>query len=212
VRFPSIRRRHTILHRLAGLSTAVALVISTIGIPLPSALVKDYSEPFPCMNCACGCVNAEMCWRECCCFNTQQKLAWARRNGVKVPSYLLAQAADEAHSHSDNCASPEHQQNDLAFLKPCCRERVLAARQAMCCEKRADCCEKRSVAGGVLAIQALKCQGNSLALSLLPPSLPVSELSNELPLLPQEIASSCMPNFYKPPFYDAVVPPPQRAC
>lgn len=196
------------LLKFAGILTAMAVAIATIGIPLPIPFVKDTSEPFPCMNCGCGCVNAEMCWRDCCCFTHSQKLAWANEHGVKVPEYLLTQVASEAATH---------ELDDLKNVKPCCRARALAARQASCCSNKSGCCEHKNTEPpatmpGLLAIHALKCQGNSLSLSLLPPSVPTDEIGKELPLLPQQTILLAESHLYQPPTFDAVVPPPEFAA
>ena len=198
------------LLKFAGVLTAVALAIATIGIPLQIPFAKEVGELFPCMSCGCGCVNAEVCWRDCCCYNTDQKLAWAREHNVRVPDHLLAQAAEEAQSQ---IAKFSAKADDLSDVKPCCRARVLAARQASCCSEKSGCNELKEpiLVPGVLAIQALKCQGNSLSLSLLPPSVPTDEIGTELPLLPQETILLSESHLYQPPTFDAVVPPPELA-
>jgi hypothetical protein len=210
VKFPRIPLICDFLLKFAGLLTAVALAIATIGIPLHIPFAKEVGELFPCMSCGCGCVNAEVCWRDCCCFSTDQKLAWAREHNVQVPDYLLAQAAEEAQSQFATCSAKA---DDLSGVKSCCRARVLAARQASCCSKKSGCRESKSPTfmPGVLAIQALKCQGNSLSLSLLPPSVPTDEIGAELELSPTDSVVLSENDFYQPPFFDAVVPPPERA-
>ncbi len=202
------------LLKFAGILTAVALGIATIGIPLHIPFAKEVGELFPCMSCGCGCVNAEVCWRDCCCFNTDQKLAWAREHNVQVPDYLLAQAAEEAESQIAMCSAKA---DDLSDVRPCCRARVLAARQASCCSKKSGCAGSKAddaqvAVVGVLAIQALKCQGNSLSLSLLPPSVPTDEIGTELEFSPTDCVVLSENHFYQPPFFDAVVPPPERVA
>jgi hypothetical protein len=195
------------LLKFAGVLTAVALAIATIGIPLQIPFAKEVGELFPCMSCGCGCVNAEVCWRDCCCYNTDQKLAWARKHNVQVPDYLFAQAAEEAQSQSATCSS---EANDLAHLKPCCRARIFAAKNTSCDSRQKT--QAPTPMLGVLAIQALKCQGNSLSLSLLPPSIPANEIGTEMPLLPQESIYLSESQLYQPPTFDAVVPPPEFAA
>ena len=195
------------LLKSAGVLTAVALAIATIGIPMQIPFAKEVGELFPCMSCGCGCVNAEVCWRDCCCYNTDQKLAWAREHNVQVPDYLVAQAAEEVQSQSAKCST---ETDDLAHLKPCCRARVLAAKNASCDSKQQT--QAQAHMPGVLAIQALKCQGNSLSLSLLPPSVPTDEIGTELPLLPQQSVLLSDSHLYQPPTFDAVVPPPEFAA
>jgi hypothetical protein len=57
---------------------------------------KDRSEPYPCMDRPCGCASAQQCWKKCCCFTNQQKIAWAKRAGVKVPEFVAQAAAVES--------------------------------------------------------------------------------------------------------------------
>jgi hypothetical protein len=64
---------------------------------------------------------------------------------------------------------------------------------------------------GVLALNALKCQGNSLSLSLLPPSIPTDEIGAELLLVSGETIAIPIAPAYQSPAFDAVVPPPEFA-
>jgi hypothetical protein len=83
---------------VATLSLA-AFLAATAGLPVIhpwlSPLGKDLSQPFPCQHSACGCQNAEACWRGCCCRTNRQKLAWAEEHGVKAPTYVAQQAQRE---------------------------------------------------------------------------------------------------------------------
>lgn len=184
----------------------LAVGIATLGIPLPVPYVKEIAAMFPCMNCPCGCVNAEVCWRNCCCFTNTEKIAWAEQHGATIPDYVYTQVAEEVGCDVD-----------LAELKPCCRQRVLAAQTKKTCDRsgacdKSDAENKSPLVPGVLAIHALKCQGHSLSISLLPPSIPTDEIGAELPLMPGEnfVLVECL--LYQPPFFDAVVPPPEFAA
>lgn len=197
--FPQTHLVCDFLLKFAGLLTAISVAIATIGIPLPIPFVKDTTVAFPCMNCGCGCLNAEMCWRQCCCYTHSQKIAWAESHGVTVPAEVAKSVVSQAAE-------------DLESLKPCCRVR----RQA-CQEKTrnnphpsADDVEG-NVVPGVLAIHALKCQGNSLSLTMLPPSVPVAQMVGLLPLSRGASLSLAETRLYQPPFFDAVVPPPEFA-
>ncbi|MEZ6132276.1 MAG: hypothetical protein R3C59_26745 [Planctomycetaceae bacterium] len=75
---------------------AVGCCAMWVPVPQISSPEKDRSEPYPCMDRPCGCASAEQCWKKCCCFTNQQKVAWAERNGVKVPEYVVAAAIREA--------------------------------------------------------------------------------------------------------------------
>jgi hypothetical protein len=192
--------------KAAGILTAFAVAIATLGIPLPVPAIKDIAEAFPCMDCGCGCVNADMCWRQCCCYTNSQKLAWAAKHKVQVPEFVLEQVAAEIDTDPA----------ELAQVKPCCRQRVLTAKSASCCDRQSGSCpearpQNPPAIPGVLAIHALKCQGFSLSISLLPPSVPTDEIGTELPLVPGEQVAIAGSESYQPPFFDAVVPPPELA-
>lgn len=66
--------------RLTGLLLLLSMCASLFPLPLPvrSPSGKDRSLPFPCQDRPCGCMSAAQCWRKCCCFTDQEKLAWAR--------------------------------------------------------------------------------------------------------------------------------------
>lgn len=80
---------------------AVAILLAAgccamfVPVPNVSSPEKDRSESYPCMDRPCGCASAEQCWKQCCCFTNQQKLAWAEKAGVKVPDYVVAAATRE---------------------------------------------------------------------------------------------------------------------
>ncbi len=193
------------------------MAIATLGIPLPQSELKDTSEPYPCMNCGCGCANADMCWRECCCFSTEQKLAWAKENGVRPPAFLVTQASNRACSRNEmsekSCSTKQDKEVDteLAQLKPCCRARALAARkanQSSCCQQPSEA--KKSVRlPGFIAIHALKCRGHSLSVSLLPPSIRVSTLVSAHLLDGNGMLSWPTKYLYDSPSYELVNPPPE---
>jgi hypothetical protein len=182
------------LMKFAGVLLALAVGIATIGVPLDLPFAKHIIEYFPCMSCGCGCVDAEVCWRQCCCFNTDQKIAWAREHGVAVPDFLLAEAETAPACSADA---------ELADLKPCCRKRILAARKAA---------KEQAATSGVLAIQMLKCQGMSLSFAALPPTITPPTVAAELALLPTDFVLPTITNFYEPPIFAAVIPPPEVAA
>jgi hypothetical protein len=71
------------------------------GLPLPvmsppagtaaarKLAAKDRSQPFPCMDKACGCDSAERCFSNCCCHTPAERLAWAKARGLE-PAVLVA--------------------------------------------------------------------------------------------------------------------------
>jgi hypothetical protein len=66
-----------------------------ISLPCPAAAAGS-GERYPCEHCGCGCQSAVQCWTQCSCFTFEEKVAWARRNGVPVPEYALAAEKREA--------------------------------------------------------------------------------------------------------------------
>lgn len=139
-------RRGCVLFALAG------FLAGTIGVPvpvLPSG--KDLSRPFPCMHRRCGCQTADQCWKGCCCFTNQEKLAWAAKHGVEPPAYVAAAAKREA--------SPSEKG------KSCC---AIGGEEESCCAKNSASeapasTAEQTTAGveWVLAASARKCQGHA---------------------------------------------------
>lgn len=87
---PSLRRC------LAGL-LAIAWFMASLGVfPSPAWLFPGVAqqERFPCEGCGCGCVSARQCWTQCCCHSMPERLAWAAREGVPVPSFVRPSEAD----------------------------------------------------------------------------------------------------------------------
>ena len=78
-------------------------------LPVPQLISpeKDRSKPYPCMDRPCGCASAEQCWKKCCCFTNQQKVAWAERAYVKVPEYVVFAAGREKAQKTAATAAPK---------------------------------------------------------------------------------------------------------
>jgi hypothetical protein len=90
-------RRHATAQRLFVLAALGGFLAATVGVPvIVTDDGKDRSQPYPCMDHACGCKSAEACWRGCCCFTMAQKLAWAEARGVTPPAFVVAAAQREA--------------------------------------------------------------------------------------------------------------------
>lgn len=107
---PMFRRLISLPFRFVRPTAAVTLaafLLASVGYPLWSGgQSKDLSQAFPCMYRECGCRNAEQCWRGCCCFTGQQKLAWAEENNVTPPDYVVAAAQRETErSSKSSCCS-----------------------------------------------------------------------------------------------------------
>ena len=101
----SRRQRHPKLFGCVAVCLLLNWLVLTLGIPLPNWQAKDRSRPFPCMGSVCGCHSAEKCWRSCCCHTNSEKLAWAKRNGVTPPAFVVAAAKKEAKSQAGSHAS-----------------------------------------------------------------------------------------------------------
>lgn len=164
---------------VAGFSLANYLLL-LVGIPMPTPVAKDSSRPFPCQHHRCGCASADQCWRHCCCFTREQKLAWARENEVSPPEEFLADDHN-ADEHGDD----EHL--DLAE-KPhrCCESKTCSTAATGthdCCSRNAasthgmkrDCSTSHDHDNSVLGLRALGCKGIPevwLALTAIMPLMP----------------------------------------
>ncbi len=154
------------LRPLVWLALTVYLA-SSAGLPLPTVQTAASQERFPCQGHGCGCPDAEHCWRQCCCFTHEQKLAWARRNGITPPARLLAQQAPP---------------------KSCCSaQRTTHA----CCATPAakSCCQPRSVAKSATKVvwqsglRAQRCRGQATGWLLCEPGVvpPLVKLPSVVP-------------------------------
>lgn len=97
----------------------VGQLVVACGIPLPAPAAsrgKDTSTPFPCMDRPCGCMTAEQCWKGCCCFTTEEKLAWAARHHVTPPLSAQDLPVNEANPQQDAVCSCCCQENVDEFL------------------------------------------------------------------------------------------------
>ena len=146
--------------RLCAGLVLLSYLATASGVPLPLLPGKDLSQPFPCMDHACGCRSAEECWRHCCCFTPEEKFAWARRHGIEPPAYAERPGA---------CCANGAEGADS--LPPCC-----AGKSGACCHAA----EHRPAAGRgwVIGLTALRCRGLSTVWvttgSVLPPAAPLA--------------------------------------
>lgn len=74
----------------------VSLLVGITGLPMPVS--KPTEERFPCEKCPCGCHSAATCWDKCCCHSDEEKLAWAKANGVTPPVFLVQRVAASKHT------------------------------------------------------------------------------------------------------------------
>ncbi|HWB13882.1 MAG TPA: hypothetical protein VG826_31940 [Pirellulales bacterium] len=69
-------------------AAALSFIVGAVGVPLPIGRVKDRSVPFPCMDRSCGCHDAADCKKHCCCFSSEEKLAWSTEHGVDPTPFV----------------------------------------------------------------------------------------------------------------------------
>jgi hypothetical protein len=129
------------LRRLTAWAMLAVYGLVASGLPLPVAIPaatgtaaartlagKDRSQPFPCMDKACGCDSAERCFSNCCCHTPAETLAWARARRIE-PAVLAALA------HRVAAAKPAPQARGCcpaeAATPACCAAAKPAA--ASCC-------------------------------------------------------------------------------
>ena len=158
---------------MTALGLLIALVVTSLGIAVPIAVQNESDEPFPCIHCSCGCVDAETCWRSCCCHTTAQKLAWAREHGVIPPAFVLAEAEKPACCQRKvargSCCSARKVATCDRTERSCC-EQVAQDSERMLTWRAPRETDKRGAASIVL-LQALRCQGLGSSWTLLPPTI-----------------------------------------
>jgi hypothetical protein len=87
--------------RLIALGLLLAYAVAATGLPIAGPMpAKRSSERFPCEECGCGCDSAEVCWTRCCCNTLAGRLAWAKKENVRPPEEVLAQAQLAGHDVS----------------------------------------------------------------------------------------------------------------
>ncbi len=181
----------------------LTLAIGMLGVPLPVRQSKPSNERFPCEACPCGCSTADYCWDKCCCHTDEEKLAWADRNGVAPPAFLVARvekrcqqnccvATNDTEASDSSCCSRKSTPPKAALS--CCGERTnLGQRKASARVGSADgdhetgmLSPKRSPRV-VLLDAALKCRGIDVALRLLKDTW-IPGLTEPLPVTPPLLA------------------------
>ncbi len=98
----------------------IALSLGTVGVPVivwkPIAGKPSEAEgAYPCRGHACGCDSSKSFWKSCCCYTPQQRLDWAKSNGITPPNWFLEQHAvvsqsmvTERSETKRACCSGEH--------------------------------------------------------------------------------------------------------
>ena len=166
-----LRRRWPGFRRGIALLALVNYVALAAGLPLPSCSYAAIgaeagsSTPHPCSGHRCGCGSAEQCWKSCCCFSTAEKLAWARRNGITPPSFVVA----EPEPRPTGSRSP--------VRKSCCSAQPVVVKS--CCSASAAVSTTEEVVPAkqprwISYLAAARCRGAAAAEWLnVPVSLPI---------------------------------------
>jgi hypothetical protein len=211
---------------LAG-ATLACVAACAVGVPLPAIVFKAIAERFPCELHPCGCVDAEACWRDCCCMTHAEKLAWAERQGVKVPAYVIAEAARQLIANTEEAAGAEAKAACCAAKASCCATTKALADSSCCHEPTIDqstagsCCQTKGTCERPAARsdgfrflvlhEAMKCRGLTVTVALLPPSLPVEMGDTAPPPLVIHAVPCMAENLYQSPDLAIDAPPPDAA-
>ena len=162
------RRRfwRALRYRLCVTGACLAYLLVALEIPLPAAVHKDTSQPFPCQDHACGCQTAEQCWTNCCCFTPEERWAWARAHNVQPPAYAekpTPKPAVQPAAHGWNTVKLRDRDRGATAtaIKSCCRKQ---ADRAACCRATPKLASQQPTSrrGGVRwgsIVTAWRCQG-----------------------------------------------------
>lgn len=164
VSLPAMRPRRTWNKLTRGLrrgllsAAAISFIVGAVGVPLPVALVKDRSVAFPCMHRSCGCHDAADCKKHCCCFSSEEKLAWSDEHGVDptpfvADDFLAALPTKISHEPGCHTQGTSHLFAIVASVMPAC---VKGSVSQSCCAKKA------AEPGSDLAHRAVRHRGNQM--------------------------------------------------
>ena len=115
-------------------AAGLAFFVAAAGIPLPLGRSKDRSIPFPCMDRPCGCHDAAGCKAHCCCFSSEEKLAWATEHEVDPTPFVEDEALDRVQGFAGFRVQGTMLRTVPGF-------RIQEEGQPGCCRKKvASCC------------------------------------------------------------------------
>lgn len=161
---PRLKFWRTLRYRLCVMGACFAYLLTALEIPLPAAIHKDASQPFPCQDHPCGCRTAEQCWANCCCFTPEQRWAWARAHHVEPPAYAEKPAPKPAEQPAAGGWNTV-KLRDLdrgATAKSCCRAK---GEPSSCCrptQRSANSSPPKSGGfGSTTTLAVWSCQGYS---------------------------------------------------
>lgn len=187
--------------RQRSVSILLIAAFITALIPIPNhsyepSVRKDRSRPFPCQDRPCGCRSAEQCRKKCCCFSSEQKQAWARRNGVALAEVI----PDAKKSDASSQIAP----------RSCCTQRRGSTNSSKASTSVARGMKKSQQRYRyMVGIAAQKCQGvdqtfNGQMVFLIPEPISCSETAE--PNGERLVPPICR---FEPPKSDPPVPPPR---
>ena len=135
--------------RAVALVSLLGYLVALAGYPVSVRPRKVSAERFPCEHHACGCQDAEQCWRNCCCFTPREKFAWAREHHVTPPTYAQLES-DEVqlagdHDESDAAAAEHRDHEHLASADADDHDHHARHAHAGCCN---HCADGHCLAGG----------------------------------------------------------------
>jgi hypothetical protein len=151
------RPNRLLCRRLIVAVMLATYLAATTGMPVQARVDKPASVPFPCEHHACGCLTAEQCRENCCCFSAAERLAWAKKQGVEPPASWVAELAAELSTTRHD----EQPQSDAP--RACCAHHDAPA----CHDEHADhehdatACDGASPSRIVFSITARMCRGVS---------------------------------------------------
>lgn len=163
-------RIRAISSRFIRLLVAAAFCAAYLPLPMPlkSHAVKDRSTPFACQDRPCGCSTADQFWKRCCCFNTKQKLEWAKLHSVTPPAYVVATTPKTAEKKDPGgCCAKKESATDSTGIDLEASPIALHDGGAVRCEHGepvdadSDSTEERKQSKRVLTLMDQRCQGQS---------------------------------------------------
>jgi hypothetical protein len=134
---------------------------TAVGLPLPlggKSLIHGEGD-YPCAAGACGCRSAEQCWTSCCCHTLAERLAWAKRRGIRPPR----EAIDQARKQALDTRWLDRAQGSAAARPNCCAAEAGGAEK--CGAPDASTCaaiDETSTSDYAVVMSALRCQGKSI--------------------------------------------------
>lgn len=192
------------LRQPATFSLLAAIVIALLPVPvgsLPAShrlnMGKDLSQPFPCQDRPCGCRSAEQCRKKCCCFSTEQKLAWAQRHGVRA---------------SDVVTSTQKCGVEASGRKGCCSTNRAAKKSdpaGLAKSKLNKTLKTASRSRVVIGVVAQQCQGVEQALTGQAVFVIPSMISLQFPIEPRGERLIATDLWFKQILGEPPIPPPR---